>query len=523
MGAKLINLENALIFLLVILALAFQSKAGSIVVYWGQDGREGTLTNTCASGKYKIINIAFLSPFGGDRKPQINLAGHCNPASNGCKRISQDIRYCQNQGIKVLLSLGGGTNTYSLSSPADARNLADYLWNNFLGGSSNSRPLGDAVLDGIDFDIEGGGGASKYAELARRLSDYSKRGKKVYLAAAPQCPFLIFLSMLRYLLGCLIMFGFSFITTLNVRTNLAILISLRIRGKNGQRLYQLGSSKYGGVMLWNKYNDDKNGYSSKIKAFQSKAGGIVVYWGQDGREGTLTNTCASGKYKIINIAFLSSFGGGRTPQINLAGHCNPASNGCKIISQGIRSCQSQGIKVLLSLGGGTNTYSLSSPDDARNLADYLWNNFLGGSSNSRPLGDAVLDGIDFDIEGGGGPSNYAELARRLSDYSKRGKKVYLAAAPQCPFPDSSLNAALSTGLFDYVWIQFYNNPQCSYESSNPDRFKNSWQKWTTTVSAGQFLLGFRLLPRRPAVGMWPQMCLLLKCFLLLRHLPSMVV
>ncbi|KAK1560044.1 hypothetical protein Q3G72_021486 [Acer saccharum] len=224
-------------------------------------------------------------------------------------------------------------------------------------------------------------------------------------------------------------------------------------------------------------------------AFQSKAGSIVVYWGQDGREGTLTNTCASGKYKIINIAFLSSFGGGRTPQINLAGHCNPASNGCKIISQGIRSCQSQGIKVLLSLGGGTNTYSLSSPDDARNLADYLWNNFLGGSSNSRPLGDAVLDGIDFDIEGGGGPSNYAELARRLSDYSKRGKKVYLAAAPQCPFPDISLNAALSTGLFDYVWIQFYNNPQCSYESSNPNKFKNSWQKWTTTVSASQFFIG----------------------------------
>ncbi|TXG62969.1 hypothetical protein EZV62_009963 [Acer yangbiense] len=224
-------------------------------------------------------------------------------------------------------------------------------------------------------------------------------------------------------------------------------------------------------------------------AFQSEAGGIVVYWGQNGREGTLTNTCSSGKYKIVNIAFLSSFGGGRTPQINLAGHCNPASNGCKRISQDIRYCQSKGIKVLLSLGGDMKTYYLSSSDEARNLADYLWNNFLGGSSNSRPLGDAVLNGIDFDIEGGGGSSNYAELARRLSDYSKRGKKVYLAAAPQCPFPDSSLHAALSTGLFDYVWIQYYNNPQCSYESSSRNRFKNSWQKWTTTVSAGQFFIG----------------------------------
>jgi len=31
---------------------------------------------------------------------------------------------------------------------------------------------------------------------------------------------------------------------------------------------------------------------------------------------------------------------------------------------------------------------------------YLWNNFLGGQSCSRPLGDAALDGIDFVIEGG---------------------------------------------------------------------------------------------------------------------------
>jgi chitinase len=35
------------------------------------------------------------------------------------------------------------------------------------------------------------------------------------------------------------------------------------------------------------------------------------------------------------------------------------------------------------------------------MAAYLWNNYLGGTSPSRPLGDAVLDGVDFDIELGG--------------------------------------------------------------------------------------------------------------------------
>jgi chitinase len=47
--------------------------------------------------------------------------------------------------------------------------------------------------------------------------------------------------------------------------------------------------------------------------------------------------------------------------------------------------------VLLSLGG---SYGLSSTDEANSVANYLWDNFLGGSSSSRPLGDAVLDGIE---------------------------------------------------------------------------------------------------------------------------------
>ncbi|CAB4270172.1 unnamed protein product [Prunus armeniaca] len=220
---------------------------------------------------------------------------------------------------------------------------------------------------------------------------------------------------------------------------------------------------------------------------QSYAGVVVVYWGQNGGEGSLTDTCNTGKYQIVNIGFLSKFGNGQRPEINLAGHCNPASNGCQGEGAGIKNCQSKGIKVMLSMGGGAGNYGLSSDADANSVADYLWNNFLGGQSNSRPLGNAVLDGIDFDIEKGG--PFYDALARRLSDYSKRGKKVYLSAAPQCPFPDQYLNGALSTGLFDYVWVQFYNNPQCEFTTSNPNAFKNSWNKWTSSIKAGQFFVG----------------------------------
>ncbi|BFG23446.1 hypothetical protein CerSpe_097200 [Prunus speciosa] len=233
------------------------------------------------------------------------------------------------------------------------------------------------------------------------------------------------------------------------------------------------------------------------------ASGIAVYWGQNGNEGTLAETCATGKYKYVNIAFLNKFGNGQTPEINLAGHCNPASNGCTIVSSGITSCQSQGVKVLLSLGGGTGNYSLASPADARAVADYLWHNFLGGKkSTSRPLGDTVLDGIDFDIELGS-TQYWDVLARSLKAYSKPRRAVYLAGAPQCPFPDKFLGGALNTGLFDYVWVQFYNNPQCQYSSGNTDNLINSWNKWTTSIKAGMIFLGLPASPEAAGSGFIP--------------------
>ncbi|KAK3415811.1 hypothetical protein EUGRSUZ_H01459 [Eucalyptus grandis] len=132
--------------------------------------------------------------------------------------------------------------------------------------------------------------------------------------------------------------------------------------------------------------------------------------------------------------------------MNLAGHCDPNSHGCTGLSADIKSRQAKGIKLMLSIGGAAGSYSLASPIDAQKVA----------RTSSRPLGNSVLDGIDFDIEGGTG-LYWDDLARYLSRYSKRGKKVYLSAAPQCPFPDARVGRALKTGLFDYVSVQFYNN------------------------------------------------------------------
>ncbi|CAO1942371.1 unnamed protein product [Urochloa humidicola] len=135
---------------LALACLAAGARAGDIAIYWGQNGNEGTLAQTCATGNYKFVNVAFLPTFGKGQAPVLNLAGHCNPATNGCTGVGADIKSCQSMGIKVFLSIGGGAGSYGLSSPADARNVSKYLWDNYLGGDSKSRPLGDAVLDGID-------------------------------------------------------------------------------------------------------------------------------------------------------------------------------------------------------------------------------------------------------------------------------------------------------------------------------------------------------------------------------------
>ncbi|KAB5524199.1 hypothetical protein DKX38_021948 [Salix brachista] len=226
----------------------------------------------------------------------------------------------------------------------------------------------------------------------------------------------------------------------------------------------------------------------------SDGAGIAIYWGQDGYGGSLYDTCASGNYRFVNIAFLSIFGNGRNPRLNLEANCDPNAGGCTWLSNGITSCQKQGIKVLLSIGGRSGNYSLSSADDAIKVAYYIWNSFLGGheSSSFRPLGDAILDGVDFYIDTGSG-LYWDDLARALHGFSGQ-RKVYLAAAPQCLFPDEHLDTAIKTGLFDYVWVQFYNNPRCHY-SGDANNLLNGWKQSWIKVQANQVFLGLPAAPQ----------------------------
>ncbi|CAK9329153.1 unnamed protein product [Citrullus colocynthis] len=208
---------------------------------------------------------------------------------------------------------------------------------------------------------------------------------------------------------------------------------------------------------------------------------IGVYWGQCRSEGSLIDTCATGNYHIVNIAFLNSFHTARNGPLNLVGHCDPTTGDCTKLSQEIKSCQALGIKVSLSIGGGAGSYTLNSTHngDATNDALYLWNNFLGGESSSRPLGDAVLDGIDF-----------------VAAWGIHHQSIEISLPKQCPFPDANLQPALNTGVFDCVWVMFYNNPSCDYSHGSLDNLMVSWNKWTQ-INAGQVFLD---LPAAPEVA-----------------------
>jgi Glycosyl hydrolases family 18 len=66
----------------------------------------------------------------------------------------------------------------------------------------------------------------------------------------------------------------------------------------------------------------------------------------------------------------------------------------------------------------------------------------------------ALRRIDLDIESGD-PTGYAAFVNQLREHAKGGSKpLYITAAPQCPFPDTYIGAALNNAPFDAVYVQF---------------------------------------------------------------------
>ncbi|TFK63509.1 glycoside hydrolase [Pluteus cervinus] len=222
--------------------------------------------------------------------------------------------------------------------------------------------------------------------------------------------------------------------------------------------------------------------ASQAQAYDnSRSDNIAVYYGQNSYgvansnpsvwQKNLGSYCQDDVINVFPLAFLNVFfSTGGLPEINMANTCSGSANGvfpgtslanCQFLAADIKACQARGKLVTLSLGGATGAASFSSDAQATAFADTVWNIFLGGSSSTRPFGDAVLDGVDLDIEGGGS-SGFITFANRLRTLtSNQSKKYYLTAAPQCPFPDAYLGAVLNAVPFDAVYVQVIKNASAS--------------------------------------------------------------
>ena len=161
----------------------------------------------------------------------------------------------------------------------------------------------------------------------------------------------------------------------------------------------------------------------------------------------------------------------------------------------IAACQTQYSKiVMLSIGGATYSEGgFQSEDAAIAGARKVWETFgppQEGSDALRPFGKSSVDGFDFDFEAT--VSNMVpfgnELRTLMDDAgSSSGKKYFLSAAPQCPYPDAANNEMLDGAVaFDVIWVQFYNN-FCGLQNFHVSHLASttSFSCLTSAVKPGQ--------------------------------------
>jgi chitinase len=225
---------------------------------------------------------------------------------------------------------------------------------------------------------------------------------------------------------------------------------------------------------------------------QASGGQNVVYWGQNGG-GTVENndlstycTSASG-IDIIVLAFLYEYGNGNNIASGTIGqscYISPAGVGqqCTALAAAIDTCKSNGVKVILSLGGASGAYSLQSQAQAETIGQSLWDAYGNGnavnSSVPRPFGSTYVNGWDFDIESNSGNQYYQYMISKLrSNFaSDSANTYYITGAPQCPIPEPNMEEIITNAQFDYLWVQFYNNPGCSVNGAI------NFNAWKTNIA-----------------------------------------
>ena len=214
----------------------------------------------------------------------------------------------------------------------------------------------------------------------------------------------------------------------------------------------------------------------------------VVYWGQNGGGVVENNDLATYCTKqsgidVLVLSFLYQYGNGvKIPAGTIGQSCSISTSGqgqnCDDLAKAIDTCKSAGVKIVLSLGGASGSYSLTSSAEAETIGQNLWDAYgnSNGGSVPRPFGKTFVNGWDFDIESNSGNQYYeAMIAKLRSNFASDGANQYIiTGAPQCPIPEPNMNVIITKAQFDYLFVQFYNNPGCSVDGTiNYDDWKKN--------------------------------------------------
>ncbi|KAF5552502.1 endochitinase 2 precursor [Fusarium phyllophilum] len=179
--------------------------------YWGQLGSDSLKSYCDSAPEYVTLSFVNQAPEHTESGyPGTNFAGHCAAGvysnKNGvassllseCYTIKEGIPYCQERGVKVLLSIGGvykeaGSN-YKVTTDDKGVDFADFLykafgpydqtWDGprpFDSDDGTTRP----AVDGFDFDIEHDLPNGPYIAM---INELRRLNSDVIITGAPQCP-----------------------------------------------------------------------------------------------------------------------------------------------------------------------------------------------------------------------------------------------------------------------------------------------------------------------------------------------
>lgn len=145
---------------------------------------------------------------------------------------------------------------------------------------------------------------------------------------------------------------------------------------------------------------------------------LAVYYGSTNATSStnLTSLCADSAIDIVILTFVTEIlnrtasDGIGYPSVDFANlNCTDQTSEmvsdnatglvwCTTLAEEISTCQTEGKKVLLSIGGAEGNVTFDSESEANKSAEVVWDIFGAGTGSNisyRPFGDSVVDGFDI--------------------------------------------------------------------------------------------------------------------------------